>query len=465
MPKTSLASIVLCAGKGTRMKSRKAKVLHELLGHPLGSYPIRRALEVGASPVVAVVGHQAEDVEASFRTDLAGAPLTFALQAEQLGTAHAVLCARAALKKFSGDILILYGDTPLLTTETLKALVKAKRAAKGPASMVTFVPDDPTGYGRMVRDEKGRLARIVEHKDCTPEERQIREVNAGMYLVDSAFLWKSLGRVGTKNAQREFYLTDLVELAAKEGTPVAAVIAPAEEVGGVNDRVELSRACTALRRRIAERHMRAGVAIEDPATTWIDESVRIGQDTRVGPGCVLSGPTVIGEDVVLGVGCVVHASVVGNGAQIKPYCSLDEARVGKEALIGPYARLRPGTDLAEKVHVGNFVETKKAKIGKGSKANHLTYLGDCEIGAGVNVGAGTITCNYDGVNKHKTVLGDGVFVGSDSQFVAPITVGRGAYIAAGSTITEDVPADALAIARGRQVNKAGWAKTNAPKKG
>jgi len=270
--------------------------------------------------------------------------------------------------------------------------------------------------------------------------------------------------VGTKNAQREFYLTDLVELAAAAGTPVAAVIASEEEVGGVNDRVDLARACTALRRRINEGHMLAGVSIEDPATTWIDEAVRIGQDTRIGAGCVLSGATVVGKDVRMGVGCVVHASVVSDGAQIKPYSSLDEARVGKEALIGPYARLRPGTDLAERVHIGNFVETKKAKIGKGSKANHLTYLGDCEIGAGVNVGAGTITCNYDGVNKHKTVLGDGVFVGSDTQFVAPITIGRGAYIAAGSTITEDVPAGGLGIARGRQVNKPGWAKANAPKK-
>jgi len=451
----SLAAIVLCAGKGTRMKSSRATGLHPVLGHPLGTWSIRRALELGAAPVVAVVGHQADEVERAFTADLAGAPVQFALQKEQLGTAHAVLCGRAALGKFAGEILILYGDTPLIRKETLAALVKAKRSSRSPVALVTMTSSDPRGYGRIVRNDGGQARRIVEDKDCSPEERCLEELNAGLYLVDSDFLWKALSRVGRKNAQRELYLTDLVELSFDQGHPAATICVPLEEVAGVNDRVELARAAAVLRRRINEAHMRAGVTLDDPESVFIEEQVRIGADTRIAPGCVLTGSTVVGKDVSVGVGCVVHSSVVGDGAQLKPYCSLDDAKVGKEALIGPYARLRPGTELAEKVHVGNFVETKKAKIGKGSKANHLTYLGDCEIGAGVNVGAGTITCNYDGASKHKTVLGDGVFVGSDSQFVAPVTVGRGAYIGSGSTITDDIPPDSLAIARARQVTKPG----------
>ncbi|MGC4121073.1 MAG: bifunctional UDP-N-acetylglucosamine diphosphorylase/glucosamine-1-phosphate N-acetyltransferase GlmU [Myxococcales bacterium] len=452
----SLASIVLCAGKGTRMKSARAKVLHEVLGHPLGTWSVRRALEVGASPVVAVIGHQAEDVEKSFTADLAGAPVKFALQKEQLGTAHAVLCGRAGLGKFAGEILILYGDTPLIRKETLSTLVKVKRSNRSPVALVTMIAPDPRGYGRIVRAADGHAHRIVEDKDCTQEQRAIDETNAGIYLVDSAYLWKALSRVGQKNSQREFYLTDLVEMAHDLGTPAATLCVPIEEVAGVNDRVELARASAVLRRRINEAHMRNGVTFDDPRSTFIEEQVKIGADTRIGPNVQLSGKTVVGKGVRIAMGCVIHDSVLADGVQLKPYCSLEDAKVGKEALIGPFARLRPGTDLAEKVHVGNFVETKKAKIGKGSKANHLTYLGDCEIGSGVNVGAGTITCNYDGVNKHKTVLGDGVFVGSDSQFVAPVTVGKGAYIGSGSTITDDIPPDSLAIARSRQVTKPGY---------
>ncbi len=455
--KKPFAAIALCAGKGTRMKSARAKVLHEVLGRPLCFYPLSRALALGASPAVAVVGHQAEEVEATLRSHLPQAPLRFARQAEQLGTAHAVLCAKPALRGFAGDVLIVYGDVPLVTKSTLEALFSAKRSARAPLALVTAQVPNPHGYGRIVR-EGGSAVRIVEEKDCTPEERAIAEVNAGLYLVDSDFLWKSLRRVGAKNAQREFYLTDMVSQAAAAGLKVAAVQAPFEEVAGVNDRVELARAAGALRRRINEAHMRAGVTFDAPETAWVDERVSIGADARIGPNCTLTGATAIGPGASLGIGCSVHASEVGEGAQIKAYSVLEEAKVGRAALVGPFARLRPGTELAEGVHVGNFVETKKARIGKGSKANHLTYLGDCDIGAGVNVGAGTITCNYDGVNKHKTVLGDRVFVGSDSQFVAPVTVGENAYIGAGSTITDDVPPYSLAIARGRQVVKEGYVK-------
>lgn len=456
----SFAAIALCAGKGTRMKSARAKVLHEVLGRPLCFYPLSRAVALGASPAVAVVGHQAELVEEAIRSHLPGAPVRFAHQAEQLGTAHAVLCAKPALKGFAGDVLIVYGDVPLVTEGTLQTLFSAKRSARAALALITAELEDPTGYGRIVRED-GRPVRIVEEKDCSPEERALTEINAGLYLVDGEFLWKALRRVGAKNAQRELYLTDMVSLAVAAGLRVAAVQAPFLEVAGVNDRVELARASAALRRRINEAHMRAGVTFDAPESAWVDEGVAIGPDARIGPNCVLTGATAIGAGASLGAGCVVHASQIGEGAQIKPYSALDEAKVGKGAVIGPFARLRPGTDLAEGVHIGNFVETKKARIGKGSKANHLTYLGDCDIGAGVNVGAGTITCNYDGVNKHKTVLGDRVFVGSDTQFVAPITIGENAFIGAGSTITEDVPPYSLAIARGRQVIKQDYVKRRA----
>jgi len=457
----SLASIVLCAGKGTRMKSARAKVLHDVLGHPLGAWSIRRALEVGATSVVAVVGHQAEEVESSFKADLGedgSRKIKFALQDKQLGTAHAVLCARAALGKHSGELLILYGDTPLIRQETLERLIQAKRESRSPMALVTMIPPSAAGYGRIVRDMRARVIAIVEDKDCAVDQMRIIEANAGVYLVDSDFLWSSLTRVDKKNAQRELYLTDLVKLAFRSGAPAAAISASFDEVAGVNDRVDLSWATSILRRRINEAHMRAGVTLDDPATTTIDEQVRIGADARIGQGCVLTGATSVGKGVDIGVGCVIHDSNIGSAARIKSYSSLENAKVGKEAVVGPFARLRPGTELADMVHLGNFVETKKAKIGRGSKANHLSYLGDCEIGAKVNVGAGTITCNYDGVHKHKTVLGDGVFVGSDSQFVAPVAVGRGSYIAAGSTITEDVPANSLAIARARQTTKKGYRK-------
>jgi len=414
--------------------------------------------------VVAVVGHQADEAEKALAADLAPAPVRYALQAEQLGTGHAVLCARTALGSFAGEILILYGDTPLIRRQTLASLVKLKRSRRAKVALVTCEPPCPTGYGRIVR-ENGAVRRIVEEKDCSPDQRLLREVNAGLYLVDAAFLWKALERVDARNAQRERYLTDLADLAFASGQPAATLAAPFEEVAGVNDRLELAQATAALRQRINEAHMRAGVTLDDPDTIWIDEAVRIGQDARIGAGSVLSGATVVGKNVQVGVGCVLHAASVADGARIKDYSLLEEAAVGRNALVGPFARLRPGTQLADQVHIGNFVETKKARIGKGSKANHLTYLGDCEIGSGVNVGAGTITCNYDGVAKHRTVLGDGVFVGSDSQFVAPVTVGKGSYIGAGSTITEDVPPQSLALARSRQVTKRDYMKKRRARSG
>ncbi|QSQ19839.1 bifunctional UDP-N-acetylglucosamine diphosphorylase/glucosamine-1-phosphate N-acetyltransferase GlmU [Pyxidicoccus parkwayensis] len=451
---TALAAVVLCAGKGTRMKSEKAKVLHPILGRPLCAYPLNRALELGATTVVPVVGHQAEAVEKTVRAFFPDAPLRFALQREQRGTADAVKSAEEALKGYSGRVLILYGDVPLLRRETLEALVAAHDKAGGPLALVSTVLEDPTGYGRVIR-EGGKVVRIVEHKDATPEQRNVRECNAGIYTVDADFLWKALAEIKPANAQGEYYLTDLVEMASKRG-PVASIEADATETAGVNDRVELAARARVLQQRINEAHMRAGVSIQDPATAYIEEGVVIGADSEVGPSVTLSSGTIIGQRVTIGQGSVITASTVADGTVIKPYTVLEEAKVGERNVIGPFARLRPGTELAEDVHLGNFVETKKTQLGRGSKANHLTYLGDAKIGAGCNVGAGTITCNYDGVNKHVTELGDGVFIGSDTQLVAPVKVGDGAYVGAGTTVTKNVPPGSLAVSRTPQVTKEGW---------
>ena len=457
MPRARLqfAAVVLAAGKGTRMRSARAKVLHEVAGRPLAYYPVKRALELGASRVVVVVGHQAEAVQAALSAALPGAPLRFALQAEQRGTAHAVLQARTALRGHRGPVLILSGDTPLLTVGALRAVEAARARRRAAMALATMVLSTPRGYGRLLRDGRNRPVRVVEEKDANPEERAITEVNTGLYCVDADFLWRALRRVGSANAQGEFYLPDLVAMAAASGG-VAAVQVPAEEAAGVNDRVELARAGRVLVERLAVEFARAGATIEDPARFDCDEGVELGTDVIVEPGVRLRGHTRVGAGTVVGAGCVLTDAVVGEGVTLKPYTVVEDARIGPRAIVGPFARIRPGSEIGEGAHVGNFVETKKARLGKGSKANHLTYLGDAEIGQGVNVGAGTITCNYDGESKHPTRIGDGVFIGSDSILVAPVEVGDGAYVAAGSVITEPVPPGALALGRARQVNKEGW---------
>ncbi|MDX2009856.1 MAG: bifunctional UDP-N-acetylglucosamine diphosphorylase/glucosamine-1-phosphate N-acetyltransferase GlmU [Myxococcaceae bacterium] len=452
-----LAAVVLCAGKGTRMKSEKAKVLHPLLGRPLAYYPITRAFESGCQQVVAVVGHQGEQVKATLAKAFEGQALAFSTQEQQRGTGDAVAAARGALTGFSGAVLILYGDVPLLTAELLTKLVSAFRAGKGPLAMVTCRPANPQGYGRVLRGHGHRVEGIVEQKDATPEQRLIGEINAGIYVADAKFLWGALETLTPQNAQGELYLTDIVAKAAAVGE-VAVVEADAREVEGVNDLAELAERTELMRARINVRHMKAGVSIVHPASTFIDEGVEIGPDTTIQPNVCISGECEIGSGVTIGQGSVLTHSTVGDGTEVKPYSVLEEAVVGPRCHVGPYARLRPGTVLDEGVHVGNFVETKKTRLKKGSKANHLAYLGDAEIGAGCNIGAGTITCNYDGVNKHQTVLGDGVFVGSDTQLVAPVKIGDGAFIAAGSTITENVPANALGLSRVPQQVKEGWAE-------
>ncbi len=447
--------MVLAAGKGTRMKSARAKVLHEVIGHPLASFPVRCALELGADRVVVVVGHQAEAVEAALTAALPGAPIRFALQARQLGTAHAVLQARRALRGHRGPVLILSGDTPLLTAGTLRTVVSARARARAPLAIATMFLEVPRGYGRVVRDERGRPVRVVEEKDASDAERAIREVNAGLYCAEAEFLWRALGRVGSSNAQGEFYLPDLVALAAHRARVATAEVPPAE-AAGVNDRAELARAGRVLVGRLAHAFAREGVTIEDPARFDCDQGVQIGRDVVIEPGVRLRGHTRIGAGTTVGAGCILTDAVIEANVTLQPYTVVNDAHVASGAIVGPFARLRPGSEIGEGAHVGNFVETKKTRLGKGSKANHLTYLGDAEIGERVNVGAGTITCNYDGAKKHATRIGDGVFVGSDSILVAPIEIGAGSYIAAGSTLTESVPPGALALGRARQVTKEGW---------
>jgi bifunctional UDP-N-acetylglucosamine pyrophosphorylase/glucosamine-1-phosphate N-acetyltransferase len=458
MPRSQppLAAIVLAAGKGTRMKSRRAKVLHEIAGRPLAYYPVKRALEAGAGPVVVVVGHQAEAVEAAIAAALPGAPIRFAVQAEQLGTAHAVLAARGALRGWKGPVAILSGDTPLLEADTLRRVVRARARARAPLALATMTLETPRGYGRVVRDARGRPARIAEEKDASEAERALREVNAGLYCADAAFLWKALARVGATNAQKEFYLTDLVALAARREGAVAVPVDPAE-ASGVNDREELARAARVLLRRRASALMRAGVTIEDPDRFDCDEGVEVGGDVVIEPGVRLLGRTRIGAGCRIGAGAILSHAVLAGGVTVRPYTVIDESTVAAGAILGPFSRLRPGSEIGEGAHVGNFVETKKARLGAGAKANHLAYLGDAVVGAGANVGAGTITCNYDGERKHETRIGEGAFIGSDSILVAPIEIGAGSYVAAGSVITEPVPPDALAFGRARQVTKEGWA--------
>ena len=437
------------------MKSARAKVLHEVAGRPLAYYPVKRVLELGANPVVVVVGHQAQAVEEALCKALPGAPLRFAHQQRQLGTAHAVLSARRALRGHQGPVLIVAGDTPLLTKDALLRVVSARARARANLALGTMVVDPPGGYGRLVRDPAGRPVRVVEARDATALERSLTEVNSGIYCVLSDFLWEALAKVGAKNAQGEFYLPDLVELAAARSR-VAAVEIPAREALGVNDRVELARAGRTLVLSRAERFARAGVTVEDPARFDCDEEVEIERDVVVEPGVRLLGHTRVGAGTHIGAGCILENALIGKGVTLGPYTLVSDSSIASNAIVGPFARLRPGSEIGPFAHVGNFVETKKTRLGAGSKANHLSYLGDAEIGQGVNIGAGTITCNYDGVHKHPTRIGDGAFVGSDSILVAPLEIGSCAYVAAGSTLTEPVPDGALALGRARQVNKEGW---------
>jgi bifunctional UDP-N-acetylglucosamine pyrophosphorylase/glucosamine-1-phosphate N-acetyltransferase len=453
MPETHV--VILAAGKGTRMKSALPKVLHRVAGLSLIEHVLANAAALNPASTVIVVGHQAEAVKAALaHRDGLG----FAVQQPQLGTGHALLQAEPFLAGRTGTVVLLSGDVPLLRKGTLEALVRHHRERGAAATVLTAHVGAPDGYGRIVRDQ-GQVTAIVEHRDATPRQRAIDEINSGIYAFDLAPLFDALRRIGSANAQGEYYLPDLIAIYGREGRGVEAVAAPdAREILGVNSRKELAEVSALLRDRRNDELMEAGVTMVDPATTWVGPDVAVGEDTILHPNVFLEGATRIGARCEIHAGVRIVNSTLGDGVVISNYCVLRESTVDAGAQIGPFAQLRPLSHVEEGAHVGNFVELKKTRLGKGSKANHLAYLGDATIGEKVNVGAGTITCNYDGVAKHPTVIEDGAFIGSDSQLIAPVRVGKGAYVAAGSSVTDDVPADALAIARTRQVNKPGWAR-------
>ena len=453
---SNITVVILAAGLGTRMKSSKAKVLHQAGGDTLLNQVIRAALHV-ASPdqIVAVVGHQAAQVRESVNVSA----IRFAEQAEQKGTGHAVLCARQTVPSMEGELLILNGDGPLLKPSTLQALVALHRSRSLGGAIVTTEAGDPTGYGRIVRDREGLVAAIVEQKSASAEQLKIREINPGVYCFDAGLFWQHIGDVTPDNPAKEYYLTDMVEILTRHGHPVAPLLVPDEsELLGINTRVELAFADAILRRRKATELMLAGVTIENPETAAIDAGVEVGQDSIIEANVQLRGRTRIGSNCRIGAGTVLKDCEVGDSVNILPYVVAEASVIRTGAFVGPFARLRANAEAAEDTHIGNFVELKKTKLGRGSKANHLAYLGDSNIGSKVNVGAGTITCNYDGRTKHATNIADNVFVGSNSTLIAPLTIEEGAYIAAGSVITKNVERDALAIGRAHQTEKPGWAK-------
>ena len=446
--------LVLAAGKGTRMRSSRPKVLHRLAGCPLVEHVLRAADPLGASSTTLVVGHQAEAVERELAETRAG--LGFVRQEPQLGTAHAVLQAEPALAGRSGALVVLMGDAPLVSPATTLALAETHERAGAAATVLTATLDRPYGYGRIVR-RGGQLAEIVEEADATPEQRALREVNSGIYAFDLAPLFPALRSVPEAGPGKERYLPGILARYREQGLTIETVIAADHEIRGINSRHELAEAGSLMRHRKNEELMAAGVTVIDPATAYIDVDVEVGSDTVIHPGVILEGRTSIGARCELHAGVRIVNSVVGDDVTVNNHSVIVDAEIAPAARVGPFAHVRPGSTVGEQARVGNFVEIKKAALGAGSKAGHLSYIGDAAVGAGANIGAGTITCNFDGAEKHRTTIGDEAFVGSGTQLIAPVTVERGAYVAAGSCITEDVPAGALAVARGRQVNKEGRA--------
>ncbi|HBM3861564.1 TPA: bifunctional UDP-N-acetylglucosamine diphosphorylase/glucosamine-1-phosphate N-acetyltransferase GlmU [Listeria innocua] len=446
-------AVVLAAGQGTRMKSKLYKVLHPVCGKPMVEHVVDQISTLDVDKVVTIVGHGAEKVQ----EHLAGKS-EFVKQDEQLGTAHAVLQAKSELAGKDGVTLVVCGDTPLIEASTMEALLKYHHEKRAKATILTTVIEDPTGYGRIIRDDLGIVEKIVEHKDATEKEQRISEINTGTYCFDNKALFEALENVSNDNVQGEYYLPDVIKILKDADEVVAAYkMESFEESLGVNDRIALAEASKLMQRRINENHMRNGVTLVNPENTYIDIDVKIGQDTVVEPGVMLRGKTVIGDDCVVTSGSEIVSSVIGERVHVRN-SSIFESKVGDDVQIGPYAHLRPESDIHNHVKIGNYVETKKAIVGEGTKLPHFIYMGDAEIGKNVNVGCGSIAVNYDGKNKAKTIIGDNVFVGCNSNLIAPVKVGDRAFIAAGSTITKDVPEDALGIARAKQDNKLGYAK-------
>jgi bifunctional UDP-N-acetylglucosamine pyrophosphorylase / glucosamine-1-phosphate N-acetyltransferase len=439
------------------MKSRMAKVLHRAGGKPLVRHAIDAALEIAPPErVFVVVGYQAEQV----RAEVEAAGVQTIHQTEQLGTGHAVLCGEEQLAKLGGRLIVFVGDCPLIRAATLQRLAETQKESHAAAAVITTEVDDPTGYGRIIRGGDGNadsVLEIVEHKAATADQRAIREINSGIFCFDADSLWRHIHELRPDNPAREYYLTDMVAILNRAGSRVAALkITDSNELLGINNRLELAEADRNLRARKVRQLMLDGVTIEKPETVTIDADVRIGIDTTIGPFAQITGETIIGENCRVGACSIVHSSLLGDGVEVFPFTMVSDSKLDAQSHAGPFARLRMGAHLAERVHVGNFVELKKTEMGAGSKSMHLAYLGDSTIGEKVNIGAGTITCNYDGRKKHATVIGDGAFVGSNSTLIAPLEIGEGAYIAAGSVINQTVPSKALSVARSRQVNKEGW---------
>ncbi len=446
-------SVILAAGMGTRMKSAMPKVIHRICGKPLTKWVIDASKEAGAQNVLAVVGHKADMVKETL-----GDVCEYALQAEQKGTGHAVMQAAEFIKECGGTVVILNGDTPLITADTINAAIKFHNDEGNSATVITAILSDAFGYGRIVRDEKGGVLRIVEQKDATEEERKIKEINSGMYVFDGASLVSALSKLTPNNAQGEYYLTDTLEILLNEGKKVGAyAISDNDEIRGINDRIQLNEAEEIMRGRINAYHMKNGVTIRIPESVYIEAGVEIGADTEIGTGVTLKGGTTIGENCVITQGSMLNNAVIGDNTEVISSVITD-SKIGSGTHVGPFAYVRPNCTVGEGVKVGDFVELKNSNIDDGTKISHLTYIGDSDVGKNVNFGCGTVTCNYDGKHKYRTKIGDNCFVGCNTNFVSPINVGDNAYIAAGSTITEDIPADALSIARARQVNKEEWTK-------
>ncbi len=445
--------VILAAGKGTRMKSARPKVLHRVAGVPMIDYVVTAAGTLAPASTIVVVGHQADTLQAELKGHVS---LTFVVQEPQLGTGHALMCVEPCLRERDGTLILLSGDVPLLSANTLKTLAERHAARSAAATVVTAVVDHPAGYGRIVRSGE-RIARIVEERDATPAERQIREVNSGIYAFALDGLFEALRSLAAGNAQGEYYLPDLVAIYRQRGLVVETMtVEDPDEIRGVNSRAELAEASRHVRAHTNATLMANGVTLEDPATAYIGREVEIGPDTVIHPGVTIEGRTVIGAGCEIHSGVRITSSRLADRVTVFDHSLVVESDIGADARLGPFARLRGQVTLADRARVGNFVELKNTTIGTGSKAMHLAYLGDATIGAGVNVGAGTITCNYDGSRKNPTVIEDGAFIGSDSQLVAPVTIGRDAYVGSGSTIREDVPAGSLAVSAGKQRNIEGW---------
>lgn len=444
-------SVILAAGMGTRMKSKMPKVLHKVCGKPLSKWVIDASKAAGADKVCAVVGHKAETVK-----EVLGDVCEFALQAEQKGTGHAVMQAIDVIKNSKGEVVILNGDTPLITAETINKAIEYHKNNGNQATVITAILDDATGYGRIVRDNDGSVLKIVEQKDASKEEKKINEVNSGMYVFDAQSLVYALDKITPNNAQGEYYLTDTLEILLSAGKKIGGyAISDNDEIRGINDRVQLNEAEKIMQKRINEYHMRNGVTMRNPESVYIEDGVEIGNDTEICQNITIKSGTKIGSDCVIGSGSMLDRAVIHDGVDVLSSVIL-ESEVDEGTHVGPFAYIRPNCHVGKEVKVGDFVELKNSNIDDGTKISHLTYIGDSDVGKRVNFGCGTVTCNYDGKKKYRTTIGDDCFVGCNTNFVSPINVGDGVYIAAGSTITEDIPENSLSIARARQVNKEGW---------